>query len=277
MRQYISSVEPDSKGTLIVAGRDLRYLKQVLRLKVGNLLEVRMPKGDLCSMEVQAVFSDRIVLRLQDSIQAGCKSVETGVAASNIEESKLKDNPLWLIQFMPKPQKMDLIIRQAVEVGVSFILPVISSRSQSTEGEKRNERWTRIIKEARQQSGSPVATEILPPVDLQKALALWKEQCGSNPCSVVLYEEITGCSLLHEAVYNASKAAKEKISATALVVGCEGGISSQEIDLLKEAGFVPVHFDTNILRVETATLYGLASLQTLLMEHDRWLLKEFTY
>lgn len=275
MRQYISSVEADNKGNLVVDGRDLKYLKQVLRLKVGNILEVRFPKGGLCSMEVQEVSFDRVLLHIKDSIQTDSKFVETGVLASNIESSILKDCPVWLIQFMPKAQKMDLIIRQAVEVGVSVILPVNSSRNQLKDSSNRNERWTRIIKEARQQSGSPVATEILPSTDLKNALSLWKKQCGNNPCSVVLYEEVNGCFSLHEAIFNSSK--KEKISAVALVVGCEGGISNQELDSLKNEGFVPVHFNTNILRVETAALYGLASLQTLLMEHDKWLLKEFTY
>lgn len=47
----------------------------------------------------------------------------------------------------------------------------------------------------------------------------------------------------------------------ALAVGCEGGISPAEAQLLKANGFIPVHFAGNILRCETAAVYGIAALQ----------------
>ena len=39
---------------------------------------------------------------------------------------------------------------------------------------------------------------------------------------------------------------------------------SAEIEFLKQNGFVPIHFETNILRCETAALYGIAAMQTLI-------------
>ena len=47
----------------------------------------------------------------------------------------------------------------------------------------------------------------------------------------------------------------------ALAVGCEGGISPAEAQLLKANGFIPIHFAGNILRCETAAVYGIAALQ----------------
>ena len=54
----------------------------------------------------------------------------------------------------------------------------------------------------------------------------------------------------------------EKIKRAAIAVGSEGGISPDEVRLLEEKGlFVPVHFAVNILRCETAALYGIAAVQ----------------
>ena len=55
-----------------------------------------------------------------------------------------------------------------------------------------------------------------------------------------------------------------EVSAAALAVGCEGGISDEERSVLFEAGFMPLHFTTNILRAETASLYGIAVIQQFL-------------
>ena len=52
----------------------------------------------------------------------------------------------------------------------------------------------------------------------------------------------------------------------AVVVGSEGGISPEEVELLKAGGFIPVHLKTNILRCETAALYGIAVVQNSLTE-----------
>ncbi|MBP5156692.1 MAG: RNA methyltransferase, partial [Treponema sp.] len=60
----------------------------------------------------------------------------------------------------------------------------------------------------------------------------------------------------------------------AVMVGAEGGISPSELEKAKESGFIPVHLETNILRCETAALYGLAIIQGAVMESDIWKLNE---
>lgn len=52
-----------------------------------------------------------------------------------------------------------------------------------------------------------------------------------------------------------------------IAVGNEGGISPSEIKLLKEKGFFStIHFEGNILRCETAALYGIAAVQSALFQ-----------
>ena len=86
-------------------------------------------------------------------------------------------------------------------------------------------------------------------------------ECGV--CGIIPVEG----EFCQKGIYNALKNAdviKKENAKIAVAVGAEGGISVQEISMMKESGFIPVHFDTNILRCETASLYGIAALQTAL-------------
>ena len=51
--------------------------------------------------------------------------------------------------------------------------------------------------------------------------------------------------------------------AVAVVIGPEGGITPREIDVLREAGALPVTLGPRILRTETAGLASLAALMAL--------------
>ena len=69
-------------------------------------------------------------------------------------------------------------------------------------------------------------------------------------------------------VYPRNDRVKNKeIKEICIAVGNEGGVSPKEIDLLtKKSLFCAVHFDVNILRCETAALYGIAAVQSFMQE-----------
>lgn len=265
MRQFIAPTMPDNGGYLVLSGKDFKYLHNVLRLRQGDCIHVRLPSGELKIMTVVSISGKTLRLVVsQDEIVK-----ETGVTATQIDQQGKSCVPLWLFQFVPKAQKMDLIVRQATELGVSVIVPVVALHSSKEASYQRGERWERVIREARQQSGSPVETKILPPCSLQEAVALWQKGGGKNPCGIVLYEKDEGTQSFHSAV------SCDNVSTAGLVAGCEGGIAQNELESFVEAGFKTVHLETNILRAETAAIYGLSVLQNLLTERHLWLLKEW--
>ena len=75
---------------------------------------------------------------------------------------------LTLIQALPKGALMDRIVRQATELGVTRIVPVVAERTQGRVGDaaqaRRRERWQRIARQAAQQSGAgtPVIEQPVP-------------------------------------------------------------------------------------------------------------------
>ena len=276
MRQLIIEDRQIHKGLIQLEGKDYRYLRQVLRVRAGDMISVRLADGSLNNATVAKIDEDkrRITLQLCAATDKGAgeqtdKSITRGVQASKAGGSTKIE--YWLFQFLPRPQKFELIVRQATECGVAVIVPVIGeytekSSAQAISGAKR-ERLERIIKEARQQSGSPVDTKVTEPLSLEKAVELW---CTSTPLSdhrdvaFVLSERDDCSGNLRTSLQTAGGA--EKIKRAAIAVGSEGGISPDEVKLLEEKGlFVPVHFDVNILRCETAALYGIAAVQTMIL------------
>ena len=266
MRQYISQKALDSNGLLTIIGKDYRYLRNVLRLVAGDMIHVRLPDGALQPMTVCKIDEKGKKISLQicdlaDDAQSGENQPE--------ETDSLESCEFTLFMAVPKSSKFDLILRQATECGVSRIIPVQTEFSQ-TGAEKmnfRSERFERIIKEARQQSGSPVNTQLEDCISLEKACELWKGECENlsdeQTLAVVLYERNDSTVTVFKACEKFQKSenpsSPKKI---ALFCGSEGGLSPAEIEKLHVAGFLPVHLKTNILRCETAALYGIAALQT---------------
>ena len=269
MRQLIIENKQIRKGLIELEGKDYRYLRQVLRVRPGDMISVRLPDGSLNNATVARVDEAERRVVLQLCADTG-KTITRGVQADQLNASAAVNGALaveyWLFQFLPRPQKFELIVRQATECGLSVIVPVIGeytekSSAQALAGAKR-ERLERIIKEARQQSGSPVETKVLEPVTLEQALELWRTSAGEQGDLAFVLSERDDCSgKLRESVQKAG--GLEGIKRAAIAVGSEGGISPDEVKALKEKGlFQPVHFAVNILRCETAALYGIAAVQT---------------
>ena len=269
MRQFIVEKGKEKNGLIQLDGKDYRYLRQVLRVRAGDMVSVRLPSGDLKNATVASIDESARRVILQVCADTG-RTITRGVQAGEIDAAGATGSvngaaavEYWLFQFVPRPQKFELIVRQATECGVSVIVPIIGeysekSSAQSIMGSKR-ERLERIVKEARQQSGSPVDTKVLEPMSLEEAVEKWRSSAGDADVAFVLSERDDCDGNLRRVV----EAAGDKISRAAIAVGSEGGISPAEVQLLSEkALFTPIHFAVNILRCETAALYGIAAVQS---------------
>jgi 16S rRNA (uracil1498-N3)-methyltransferase len=158
---------------------------------------------------------------------------------------------------------MDTIVRQCVETGVSRIVPVISSHTVvKLSDEKKTakvKRWEKIIKEAVQQSGSPRPPAVSPVISLMDSLDYSEE----FDLKLFFHEQPLANKGLHQYLFEESKN-------IALFIGPEGGLSEQEVQFLQGNGFSPVWLGKRILRVDTAALFAISSIQILLLEKDAW-------
>lgn len=267
MKQVIVPSEPDKNGIIVLKENDYVHLVSVLRKKNGTQLEIRTPCGNLLRSEITEINRRKKTLSLRVLPQESSPASGGQNGQDNRSGKKTaEDFPcIILMQWVLKNAKMDLVIRQASEIGAAYILPVIGEYSTvKKQNSLQTERHIRIIREARQQSGSPVPTKILPPLTIDEALEKCAElTCGKETVMLASYENNTANNSLYPLLHKTT-------NAVVVAVGAEGGISAEEINKLRKAGFHEIHFKTNILRAETAALYTLAAVQSALAEADKW-------
>lgn len=150
----------------------------------------------------------------------------------------------------PKKQKLDALLKQAVELGVSELIPVLCERSVVQPGESSvSGRWMDLLFEACKQSGNPFLPAVVAPMPFAAALARARETCGA----LIVGSNRTG-------VFPDLGAASD----AAFFVGPEGGFTDAETDAMFAAGAIPLRIGDWTLRVETAAIAGLGVLNVLI-------------
>jgi 16S rRNA (uracil1498-N3)-methyltransferase len=172
---------------------------------------------------------------------------------------------------------MDLIVRQAAEGGISVIVPFESEYStvkiKSLHKQDKLERWQRIVREARQQSGSSISTIVKPPLGFDEVLRYWeelKQEFGGPGTGILLHHEMLGKpgAPLEQGAFH-DYLSNEPLFVV-LAVGPEGGFSASEAARFLSAGFLPIKMGETIFKVETAALYGAAAVRIILLESASW-------
>ena len=210
--------------------------------------------------EVKAVSQGRAELSIAADI--GSSSPETGGDFRSAPSPRIV-----LVQALPKGRKMDLVVRQATEAGVSRIVPVESRYSvarisdEESAAAKRG-RWERVVREALQQSGSRILTSVASPIPISGLSAALGE-CPGRRIGVYFHEKPLDGPMLHRYL---SHDADEIVAC----VGPEGGFSDEETTFLESLGFRPAYLGPNVLRTETASLFAVAAIQVIVLERSSW-------
>ncbi|RKX85101.1 MAG: hypothetical protein DRP58_06300 [Spirochaetes bacterium] len=238
--------------SLTLVENDYHYLIRVLRYKPGHEFLGRDSNGNVFDLKITEITEDSCTLQVKES-----------------PGEYLKLPEIILYQCVCKGKKMDQIIRQATESGVSKIIPVVSDFSVSridTEKHGKLDRWNKIVREAIQQSGSLVNTVIENPVTIDNLLEINEPISAEGELGLFFHQEVLDSGSLHG--YLSADPCR-----VFLVVGPEGGLSSRETEVLFNKKFKSIYLKTNILRAETAALYGIGAVQTILLESENWIIK----
>ncbi len=166
-----------------------------------------------------------------------------------IEKLKVKKplKSITLYQCITQDLKtMDLIVRQATELGAEKLVPVISERSFRKKEAilKRIDKWKRIVIEAMKQSRRTIPMKIEEPVNLTDLEPTMEE-------NLLLDNFYEGLSV---------KDVNLKANSFSVIVGPEGGFSEKEGNLLRGRGFKSVLLEPYTLRTETASVAILSIL-----------------
>jgi 16S rRNA (uracil1498-N3)-methyltransferase len=226
----------DGAAPLPLSDTDAHHAIDVLRLRVGELVDVVEPDARVLSVRVT-------------------QATHGIVSAEVVREIELASQPrVTLFQGVAKGDKMDDIVRQAVEVGAEAIVPVLTARSivqlDERKRAQKGERWRRVAEAAAKQAKRSSIPAVADPLRLRDALPL----LGDFDGAVVLWEEATGEGLSAAVV----RCAGEPDPRIALIVGPEGGLAAEEVAALEALGATAATLGPNILRTETAAVVALA-------------------
>jgi len=150
---------------------------------------------------------------------------------------------------------MGWVIQKATELGVLAILPLITDRVilklSGKQEETHQARWQRIALEAAQQSERWTLPTILPLQTFQQFL-----QTPQQSQLIFMAERAEGASLL-----TIPCSTEKPGSGVTVVIGPEGGWSTDELESAQSHNWAFASFGKEILRAETASLAALAILQ----------------
>ena len=208
------------------------YLNNVLRLDIGSTFFV----FDGLSGEYEA-----------EIVGTKKKGVTVKLLKKTREIGKMPD--IWLLFAPLKKDKTDMVIQKATELGVSRIVPV---QTVYTNSEKvRLERLEIQAIEAAEQCRRVEIPQLAQVVTLDKILENW----DSQRILFFLDEKGSGKNIA-EVMKNSPKAA--------IIVGPEGGFSSEEAKKLQTYSFVrSISLGQRILRAETAAIASLSCWQAI--------------
>ncbi|MDO4502207.1 MAG: RsmE family RNA methyltransferase [Coriobacteriia bacterium] len=244
LEDQVIADQGENEFELRLLPEDAKHL-QVLRMGPGEHIAVVDAAQDYFECEIVSVTAGIPTVRIAQHLDAGAERPQ-----------------VLLFQGLAKGDKMETVIRHATELGVAGFVPLACARSvmklDPKKAPKKIERWQSIAKSAATQSGQPRIPEVLSPMTVKQA-------CGAlagATCVCVCWEEAPQTVNMRQAIEAGLKAWQQEPADAriAVVVGPEGGLTSDEVDLLLAANPAArlVSLGPSILRTETAGIVAPA-------------------
>ncbi len=237
-RFYVENIVTTSPQ-LTIRGDQARHIQTVLRLKVSDSIILFDGKGS----EYKAAITE---------LNPGFVKVEISERIAPIDESPLK---ITIGQGIMKFKKMDWIVQKATELGVTSIIPFISSRSIPKQkgdlGMRKVRRWRNIAIESLKQCGRTVPPYIGDIVSFDDLLMTSREV----PLKLIFWENAQKGKLLE--ILRSQAKLKEVIA----LIGPEGGFTQKEVEKAQAHNFIPVKVGNRLLRTETAAIAFMSIIQ----------------
>ena len=222
---------------ITVTGSDARHIGYSLRMKKGEEITF-CHSGTDYNCTIESITESEVL----------CRVVSTEPSRS---EPSVQ---VTLYQAYPKQDKLELIIQKTTELGVTRIVPFISSRCIARPDEKsyrkKQERMQKIAEEAAKQSGRGVIPEIAPLMTMKQAL----EDMKNSELKLFCYEN--GGEKL-------SSIPVAEAGSIAVMIGSEGGFERAEAEAAEAAGATQIWLGERILRCETCPIAVTAILMNL--------------
>lgn len=212
----------------------------VLRMSLGELIEI---------------FNGQNQSYIGEIINLGKRNATIKIIRINPVTS-LPTIQISLAIAMVANDKMDLIVQKAVELGVSHIIPLhseYSARLIKSRSDSRLSHWQNIIISSCAQCGQNLLPSIDLPIDMHELFT--KTNYDIKIIMNTPHAEARLIKPQQPKIHD-----QKNISNALLLVGPEGGFSSNEIELAISNNYQTMQLGNLVMRAETAVIAGLAAL-----------------
>ncbi len=229
MQLFIASLSDE--GTAVIRDAEARHCTKVMRLKVGDTVA--------CT-DGQGLMMKGII------VSAGRDEVHVNIAERTAHEPQ----PSLHLAIAPTKNiaRFEWFLEKATEAGISAITPLICKHSERRT--LRADRLEKVVETAMKQSLQVFMPELNPLTDLVEFAESVKDSKGERFIASTLAKPEVELFMKHTPGHD-----------VIVMIGPEGDFSAEELELTSHFGFVPVSLGPVRLRVETAGILAVHSIQ----------------
>ncbi|HEY0813577.1 MAG TPA: 16S rRNA (uracil(1498)-N(3))-methyltransferase [Pseudonocardia sp.] len=222
----------------VLDGPEGRHAATVKRLRAGEAVLLGDGRGGLVHAVVDATGRDVVELTVTGRSAVAAASPRVVVA-----------------QALVKGDRGELAVELATEAGVDEIVPWTAARcvvrwADGQRGDKGLARWRSTARESAKQARRAWVPVVHEPASTRTL----GERVAASACALVLHESAT--VMLADVPLPTE-------GDVLVVVGPEGGVTDEELDLLTAAGARAVRLGPEVLRASTAAAVALGALGVL--------------
>jgi len=238
-RFFVEKIIPTG-GFLSITGKEARHIRNVLRMKKGEMLILMDREGQSFEATIGEVQYKEVKVTITKTIPP-------------LPSSPVK---ISLAQALIKSHPMEYLIQKVTELGIHSIHPFYSERTviqlKSAHLKNKMDRWMEIMKSACKQCGRVTLPDLNTPLLFEEMI---KDAPDTKTLKILLWEDEDKVDL--KRLLTSMSPAPHVF----VIVGPEGGFTLNEINLAKDAGFHIVSLGNRILRAETAAVSLLSIIQ----------------
>lgn len=237
MQRYFVEPSKIELPLIYIDGDDYHHIVHVMRMKIGTKVYVSNQKTSWIA-KIMEITKTLVTLEVE----------------TELHEQKELPYSVTIAQGLVRKEKTEEVIDYICELGASKYIPVMMERSivkvNQEQLAKKNNRYLKIAKEAAEQSHRIKVMEVEMVCTFKELLNL---KADYDLC-LYAYEQSSADDSLKKLLKD------KKYQNVLILVGPEGGISDKEVEMLKQADFLPISLGPRILRTQVAPIYIMSAL-----------------
>ena len=214
--------QPLDVPELEVSGPEARHMTAVLRLRAGDRVVLFDGVGGEARATVEETRKRSVVVRIESPHRVPAPGP-----------------PITLATAVPKGERFRWLVEKATEIGVDRLIPLETARSAVEPGENKLDKLRQVVIAACKQCGRSHLMTVEPS-------KTWPE---------LIADEFDKAEVFVADPRGAAAATIGRAGSgrpVLLIVGPEGGLTSDEVAAARAAGAISLGLGPNLLRIETA-------------------------